>query len=136
VLIGTAEDQVIAHRLVLLDAHRIKDSTGKVSLAALPHFLTQLILYVGVDSGVTYLADAVVVPIVVIMGPADAKEQRPMGEFVEIIQRAEPCAPCCLVFATPYTCKVGTLACIKPITADEIGQRAINLLHRVKNQKS
>jgi ADP-heptose:LPS heptosyltransferase len=134
-LIGSGADSKVAKELVLLHPARIQETTGKIALEVLPDFLTHLSLYIGVDSGITHLADAAGIPVVSIVGPADPREQRPMGKFVEIIQRQEPCAPCCLVFHTPYMCKVGTRACIQQIAADEITKRALSLLHRVKATK-
>lgn len=134
VLIGGDADRNLAQQLI---SHpiRIKDSTGQIALAELPQFLKQLSLYIGVDSGITYLADAVGVPVVSIIGPVDSREQGPMGKFVEIIQRDEPCAPCSRVFRTVSTCKVGTRACIQNIAVHDIIARALNLLQQVEVAK-
>jgi ADP-heptose:LPS heptosyltransferase len=136
VLIGAHTDRAIAHELVALAPQRIKDSTGQIALEVLPQFLRRLSLYIGVDSGITYLADAVQVPVVSVIGPVDWREQGPMGKFVEIIRRDEPCAPCSRVFHTAYQCKIGTKACIEKIEASEITERALSLLHRVKGHKA
>ena len=134
-LVGSSADSQLAKALLLLHPTRIQDTTGQVALEVLPDFLTGLSLYIGVDSGITHLADATGIPVVSIVGPADPREQRPMGKFVEIIQRQEACAPCCLIFRTPYTCKVGTRACIQRVAVSDITERALSLLHRVKVTK-
>lgn len=118
ILIGVDADRAAARELQLaLGAKRVFDATGQWPLADLPALLTQLDVFVGVDSGATYLADAVGTPVVDFMGPADAEDQQPLGATV--IRSSEPCAPCSHAFDAPYRCRLGTRACIAkaPIAA-------------------
>jgi len=113
ILIGTAEDRLAATEvLAVLPAGRAIDTTGQCSLAELPSLLGELACFVGVDSGATYMADALGVPVVDFMGPADADDQRPIGPQSVVIRSAEPCAPCSHAFDAPYRCHLGTRACI------------------------
>lgn len=113
VLSGTADDRETAQELLRqLPAARILNTTGLFTLSQLPAVLTRLDCFVGVDSGATYLADAVGVPVVDFMGPADADDQRPLGPDAFVIRSAEPCAPCSHAFDAPYQCRLGTRACI------------------------
>jgi ADP-heptose:LPS heptosyltransferase len=113
VLIGTEADRPGADALrAVLPAGRMIDSVGQWTLGELPSLLTNLSCFVGVDSGATYLADAVGVPVVDYMGPADANDQRPRGERAVVIRSGEPCAPCSHAFDAPYRCPLGTRACI------------------------
>lgn len=113
VLIGTADDQLAAGELLaVLPAGRVIDTTGQWSLADLPSLLAGLDCFVGVDSGATYMADALGVPVVDFMGPADAADQRPIGTQAVVIRSDEPCAPCSHAFDAPYRCHLGTRACI------------------------
>ncbi|MEO1766415.1 glycosyltransferase family 9 protein [Thiobacter aerophilum] len=113
VLIGTAQDQPIASALqTKFSSQRIVDTTGQWTLDELPALLSRLALYVGVDSGVTYLADALGVPVIDVMGPADPEDQRPLGANAHIVAANVPCAPCSHTFATPYVCARGDRACL------------------------
>lgn len=113
VLIGTEADREIASTLRLaLPNARLIDTTGQWSLEKLPALLAKLNCFVGVDSGATYMADAVGVPVVDFMGPADPLDQRPMGQAAVVIKSDEPCAPCSHAFDAPYLCRLGTRACI------------------------
>jgi ADP-heptose:LPS heptosyltransferase len=58
------------------------------------------------------MADALGVPVVDFMGPADADDQRPIGSRAVVVRSTEPCAPCSHAFDAPYRCRVGTRACI------------------------
>lgn len=113
ILIGTAEDSLAATEvLAALPTGRAIDSTGQCSLAELPALLGALDCFIGVDSGATYMADALGVPVVDFMGPADAGDQRPLGPQAVVIRSSEPCAPCSHAFDAPYRCHLGTRACI------------------------
>ena len=113
VLIGTEADQQVASELrASLPAGRLVDTTGDWQLSELPSLLAGLDCFVGVDSGATYLADALGVPVVDFMGPADADDQRPVGKKAVVVRSAEPCAPCSHAFDAPYQCHLGTRACM------------------------
>ncbi len=113
ILIGTGDDWMAADVLATkLPSGRLVDTTGKWSLGELPALLGALDCFVGVDSGATYIADAMGVPVVDFMGPADAGDQRPIGPQARVIVSAEQCAPCSHAFDAPYACRLGTRACI------------------------
>lgn len=121
VLVGVDADREVATRLSnSLPPGRCHDTTGQWPLADLPALLGALNVFVGVDSGATYLADAVGTPVVDFMGPADAEDQRPMGERAIVLRSDEPCAPCSHAFDAPYRCHLGTRACIAHVPLEHI----------------
>lgn len=129
VLVGTATDQLAAAELLAaLPAGRVIDTTGQWSLAELPALLAGLDCFVGVDSGATYMADAVGVPVVDFMGPADSADQRPLGRQAVVIRSAEPCAPCSHAFDAPYRCRLGTRACIVDAPLAALADQVVGLL--------
>jgi ADP-heptose:LPS heptosyltransferase len=96
------------------------DSCGALALTDLPALLAKLDLFVGVDSGLTYIADALEVPLVSVAGPCNMLETGPVGPRARIVQHALPCAPCAHIFRAPYACRIGTRECIRDVGADEI----------------
>ena len=132
VLIGSAQDRRDADEVIALlgDTARIIDAVGKFTLGELPALVQRLSVFVGVDSGLTYMADACATPIVQIAGPVNIKEQRPMGKACAIITRELPCAPCSHVFRTVQSCRIKTRECIESVTADEIYNAVLSLLNR------
>jgi ADP-heptose:LPS heptosyltransferase len=113
VLIGTAEDRPVAeHIRKACDPSRILDATGAFSLDVLPALMPRLAGYVGVDSGITYLADAFDIPTVDLMGPANADDQRPTGPGALVLRTDLDCAPCSHAFRAPYHCARGDRACV------------------------
>jgi len=68
---------------------------GKTTIPQLVALLARSALYVGNDTAVMHLADALGRPIVVIYGPTDPVESRPFGRHHAIIRREElECSPC------------------------------------------
>jgi ADP-heptose:LPS heptosyltransferase len=130
VLIGSAADSEKAKEIIGLckSGDNIIDSSGCFSLAQLPALLKKLDLYIGVDSGITYMADALSIPIVNIAGPAELEDQRQIGKDVLIIRKTPPCAPCVHPFRAPSACATGTRECITSVTGDEIVDAAGLLL--------
>jgi len=124
VLLGTAGDveraSALTDALAPAERARIIDTCGRVALADLPALLARLAAFVGVDSGLTYMADALNLPLVSVAGPCNMAETRPVNPRAAIVQRRLPCLPCAHIFRAPATCHVGTLACIRDVKAGEI----------------
>ena len=135
VLIGGPDDVNEARQIIaaLPDRHII-DTCGALGLDELPALLKRMAVFLGVDSGITYLADTVAAPIVSIAGPVDMIETRPVGNHVIVLKRESlPCYPCSHTFRAPYNCHTGTRACVKEISADQITEAVIGLKEAVES---
>ena len=129
ILTGTQEDQEVAEQLKKkLPKERVFDSTGRCKLNELPALLSLLDCFVGVDSGATYLADAVGTPVIDFMGPANASDQQPIGTRAIIIHSKESCAPCSHAFDAPYKCYRGTRSCMTCAPVNVIVDKTIKTL--------
>jgi len=93
---------------------------GNFNLAELPALIERLSFFIGVDTGIIYMADALNIPLVDIAGPSDMEDQRPTGKKVVIIQRNLSCVPCSHSFKAPYSCRYGHKECITSITVEEV----------------
>lgn len=116
ILVGSRQEHQDGEevRQILQSPSWLANAAGDFALHDLPFLLRQAALYLGVDSGISYLANAVGVPVVVLPGPANCFEQRPLGEAVRLVRdEALSCAPCGFVFQTVRTCKTGTRACFQ-----------------------
>ncbi|MBI3756056.1 MAG: glycosyltransferase family 9 protein [Deltaproteobacteria bacterium] len=130
ILIGAKRDRDVADEISSLVEHKSKmiDTVGKFNLAELPPLIERLSLFIGVDTGIAYMADALNIPIVNIAGPSDMEDQRPTGRKVFIIQKKLSCVPCSHTFKAPYECRYGHRKCITDITIEEVFQGASKLL--------
>lgn len=129
ILTGAAADRAQGEEIMRrLANERVANSAGVFSLAELPAMLSRLALYIGVDSGITYMADALKIPLIDIMGPADADDQRPTGAQAVVLRSAAACAPCSHAFKAPYECATGEKACIREIAPSQIARLALDML--------
>ncbi len=107
------------------------NSVGQYELAKLPGILGQLKLFIGVDSGVTHMADALGVPIVCIAGPVDLEEVYQPGKSRQMLCAKElACYPCSTVFNTPGTCRRGDRACLQQLSVQSVLVAASTLLEQ------
>lgn len=134
VIIGGPADKALAQSIVerLTEAQRtqIEDAVGHYALNELPHLLTQISVLIGVDSGVTHMADALGVPVVCVAGPVDLNEVYQAGEMRQRITADLPCYPCSTVFDTPSQCRTGDLACLRQLNTDSVVHVARSLLEK------
>lgn len=130
VLIGSREDHETADYIAraINKPERVLNLTGMLALTELPALLTRLSVFVGVDTGITYMADALSIPIVFLVGPSDTAEQHPTGTDIEIIRSSLPCAPCTYVYKTKHFCERGTRECIRSLSEEDIGSAVIKML--------
>lgn len=129
VLIGGGKELSLATRIThAILSPRLVNTAGQISLADLPALIAQLVVFVGVDSGVTYIADTLGIPMVYLPGPANPKDQGPIKAKRITLDKPLPCAPCSRVFVTPKACAVGTHECIASFTAEDIYAAVLRLL--------
>lgn len=130
VLIGSDQDKSVARIIseMVIKKDKVIDAAGKLRLKELPALIERLSLFIGVDTGITYMADALSIPLVNIAGPADMEDQRPTGDKVVIIQKQLPCVPCSHAFKAPYDCKNGSRACIISVPVDDVVGAAQKLI--------
>lgn len=137
VLVGGDMDRALGQRIEqrLADEGlqgRVVNTCGQWDLSDIPALLSELQVYVGVDSGMTYLADAAGIPVVDWMGPADADDQRPTGPHAIVLRPDVSCAPCSHAFQAPYHCHTGTRACITGADPGQLASAALMLLERTR----
>ena len=136
VLFGGPGDVVQASEVLAMLAHtdasaNIINTVGQYELAKLPGILQQLKLFIGVDSGVTHMADALGVPIVCIAGPVDLGEVYAPSKAHKLLCAVElECYPCSTVFNTPGTCQRGDRACLQQLSVQSVLVAASNLLEQ------
>ena len=135
-LFGGPGDVAQASEVLAMLAHTdasasVINTVGKYELAKLPGILQQLTLFIGVDSGVTHMADALGVPIVCIAGPVDLGEVYAPSQGHQLLCAEElECYPCSTVFNTPGTCQRGDRACLQQLSAKALLVAASTLLEQ------
>jgi len=82
---------------------------GKIELKYLSYEISKMNLYISSDTGNSYIADSMQVPLINFAGPCYMNEQKPVGEKSLIIQSHAPCVPFSFIFNAPYESKCDDL---------------------------
>lgn len=106
----------------------VVNTVGQYQLAQLPGVLQQLSVFVGVDSGVTHMADALNVPIVCIAGPVSLQEVYQPGASRALLECGLDCHPCSTVFKTPNECMRKDRACLQQLDVNQVVAHVQGLL--------
>jgi len=137
VFLGGPGDKPLAAALLrALGSPRVIDSCGTFALVEVPALLQRLDVFIGVDSGLTYMADTFGIPLVSLAGPCNMEETRPVSPHAIILQEKLPCVPCAHIFKAPYSCHIGTRACIVNVQANTIADAALRLLAESSGKKA
>ncbi len=135
VLLGGSGDRDQAHTVMTsLDKVQGRDAVvntvGQYELAQLPGILKQLSVFIGVDSGVTHMADALNIPIVCIAGPVNLQEVYEQGDNRVLMECGLDCHPCSTVFKTPNRCMRNDRACLQELDMQQLITNVQNLLKK------
>jgi ADP-heptose:LPS heptosyltransferase len=94
-LIGNDNDHELSKTLIsdVKNKNVIVDLCGKLSIDELKAFISRMNLFISVDTGPIYIAEAFDIPTIDIVGPMDENEQPPMSEKHIVVlpsQREKP----------------------------------------------
>jgi heptosyltransferase II len=128
VFIGSKNDEAVIRRIQSsMNSQSFKAT--EFNLKELAGLLKQLSLFISVDTGPLYMADALGTPVIDIVGPHDVKSQSPSGNFV-IVQKMPPCGPCSFISSAPSYCREGHLKCLKDIQVEDVFQAVEKILEK------
>jgi len=129
IFIGTLNDKIILDSIKnnMINRAVVADNFKLNELAA---FLKKLKLFISVDTGPLYIAHAVGIPVVDIVGPCDIDEQPPQDNNSELIYNKIDCWPCSFVIPPARICKNGHLRCLRDITPIMVYEAIIKLMKK------
>ena len=108
---------------------------GKVKLKFLPSEIKKIHLYISSDTGNSYIADSMNIPVINFAGPCYMKEQKPTNNALIIKSNAE-CTPFSYIFDAPYVNKCDNLYVINQEQEQEIYSFISNIYKSYKSQIS
>jgi len=133
VVVGGGEDVEAGERICAgLDG--ALNLAGRTSLAGTAAVLSRCRLLVTGDSGVLHIAAGLNVPTVSLFGPGIAAKWAPRGDNHRVVNLDFDCSPCTRFGTTP-PCPYGG-ACIRDITAEQVGDLAGSLIEARQKGKS
>jgi heptosyltransferase-2 len=96
ILFGAPSDREAADAIAASVGGNIINMAGQTSAAELPAFLATCDVFIGNDSGATYVAAAVALPVIAIYGPMPPEIAYPITPRLEIVRHPVSCSPCLL----------------------------------------
>jgi len=133
-LVGDNSDREFTAPIARALGDRCLDIAGTPSLMETAAHIARCRLFVGNDSGLMHLAEAVGVPVVALFGPTvEAFGYFPSLPQSRVIERRLGCRPCSRNGATP--CPKGTVECLTAITPDQVAQAVATLFDEATTRR-
>lgn len=128
IFIGSAADREQTAEIQKIMRGRAINTQGLFALHESPALINALKLFISVDSGPGYIANALNIPLVNIGGSYDIREQAPTGERVKIIQKSP--ITCSHMEPLSSACKETHQKILREITPNDVFEAAKSLLNR------
>jgi heptosyltransferase-2 len=129
VLLGDADDAPETARIASGISERVTDLAGKTGILETAAVLERSVLFIGNDSGLMHLAEAVGVPVIALFGPTvEAFGYYPSLPRSKVIERSIPCRPCSRNGRRP--CPRGTQECLTAIPVDWVEEALWDMLEQ------
>jgi heptosyltransferase-2 len=119
VLLGDRSDEAITRRIAARFSNNVVNLAGNTSIMEAAAAIEQSVTFIGNDSGLMHLSEAVGVPVVALFGPTvEAFGYYPSLPASQVIDKALSCRPCSRNGARP--CPKGTQECLRAIGVDRV----------------
>ncbi|MDH4036321.1 MAG: glycosyltransferase family 9 protein [Candidatus Krumholzibacteria bacterium] len=127
VLVGDEQDRVVTAPIAATLGDRALDLAGSAPLLHTAAHIARCRLFVGNDSGLMHLAEAVGVPVVAMFGPTvESFGYFPSLDGSRVVERALACRPCSRNGAVP--CPRGTGECLAAIPHQRVLEVVLDAL--------
>lgn len=129
VLLGDANDAHAARPIVREARGRVTDLLGRTGILEAAAVIEGARVFIGNDSGLMHLAEAVGVPVIALFGPTvEEFGYYPSLPESKVIERSLPCRPCSRNGRRP--CPRGTQECLTGIPVDSVEEALWDLLEK------
>lgn len=127
VLLGDGADAALTSRIAAALGDRVTDLAGRMSVVESAAAIEGALAFVGNDSGLMHLSEAVGVPVVAVFGPTvEGFGYFPSLERSRVVQRELACRPCSRNGSR--WCPKGTHECMTGIAVEAVAEALDNLL--------
>jgi len=127
---GSIKDKQIINKVQSMMNQKSINSSSFFNLSEVPALFKYFKIFISVDTGSLYIANAMNVPVVDITGPVDIHEQPPIGKKCEIVRKDISCSPCSFMIPPARFCEQGHRKCIESILVDDVFEAVLNLVNK------
>ena len=128
--VGSVTDKHRTEQIISLMKNKPVDLSGSLDLGQFAALCKRLDLFISVDSGPLYIANALGIPVIDIAGPVDYKEQLKPDSSTVIIQPNIDCVPCSYVADVARSCRYGKRKCLETIKPQDVFDKAGEMLRK------
>ena len=129
VLLGDKNDAESTAPIANQIPERVTNLLGRTGILETAAVIKRSLVFIGNDSGLTHLAEAVGVPVIVLFGPTvEAFGYYPSLAESKVVERSLPCRPCSRNGRRP--CPRGTQECLTGIPVDSVEEALWDLLEK------
>jgi len=119
IVIGNLSDELLLKRFKQLTGEGVIITYGEFSLKEVPALIKRFNYFISSDTGPLYIANALGVPVLDILGPCNSLDQPPIYERCRVVHVKDlECWPCSSVIKTITNCRSGDLRCLKRISPE------------------
>lgn len=136
VLIGGHEDDKKVQKVIknVKNFESIINTQGKFNIDELKAFISKINLFISVDTGPIYIAEAFNIPTIDIVGPMDEREQSPIGKFHKVVVPKREKSELHILNAREYNEKEALRQTLS-ITTSFVLQEVERLLHELRGKE-
>lgn len=130
IFIGSSEDRELVNSTIGFMKKSAVNAAGEFILEYLSALMEHFKLFISVDTGPLYIANALDVPLVNIAGPCDVSKILDLNDLnnkCEVVYKKLDCSPCTHIFPAVYVCKEGHFRCTKDISVIDVYEAVLKL---------
>jgi heptosyltransferase-2 len=129
VLLGDGNDARVARPILKEVPERVTNLLGRTDIMEAAAVIEGALVFIGNDSGLMHLAEAVGVPVIALFGPTvEEFGYYPSLPQSKVLERSIPCRPCSRNGRRP--CPRGTQECLTGIPVDSVEEALWDLLEK------
>ena len=125
---GSADDRPMVEKVQQTMQNKSVTAAGFFKLYELPALLKNFKLFISVDSGPLYIANALNVPVVDIGGSGDIQEQAPSGDKCQIVQKNNYRPFQSFIIPIPRSVQEEYFRHLQEITPEDVFEASVKLL--------
>jgi len=127
VFIGGVYDKNLIQKTMEMMKNDAVSAAGVFALNEVSGLIQKFKMFISVDTGPLYIANALEVPVVDIIGPFNIIEQLDLTGKCEIVSSPLYCFPCVHIIPSVYHCKEGHFRCTRDITVQDVFDAVLRL---------